>query len=69
MAKNTSLTINNDANELRIKSLVDLIVCEVVSISLALLIDTLVFSGYFTSQALPVIFTCVFSIYTTDCLN
>ena len=60
MAKNRDvLSLNNDAAYLRIKSIVDLIVCEVCSIAIALIIDTLIFSGYFNASSTPAIFVCI----------
>ena len=58
MARYTSLTLKNDPKAQRTKNIVDLVVCEVVAIALALLIDTIAFSGYFASSALPIIFAC-----------
>ena len=42
--------------ELRIKNIIDLIVCELCSISTALIIDCIAFFTYFKSMATPIVF-------------
>lgn len=53
------LSIENDSKARNLKNLIDLIVCEICSISIALIIDCLIFSGYFNTPSVPVIFVCI----------
>ncbi len=45
--------------ELRFKNLLDLIVCELCSVSVALIIDCFAFFGYFGATATPIIFISI----------
>ena len=45
--------------ELKVKSLLDLIICELCSVSIALIIDCIAFFAYFKSIATPIIFICI----------
>ena len=53
------LNIDNTSKTRRIKNMLDLIVCEICSISVALIIDCLIFFKYFGSIATPIVFISI----------
>ena len=57
-----ALTIDNNSRVRRIKNLLDLIVCELCSISVGLIIDCIAFFGYFSNSATPVIFISLLAL-------
>ena len=62
MSKNSrfnALTIENDSRAQSLKNLIDLIVCEICCISIALIINCIVFFDYFNTSAVPVVFICL----------
>ena len=54
--------------ELGIKTLLDLIACELCSVSVALIIDCLVFFGYFSSPATPIVFISILALLSVSSL-
>ena len=56
------LSIDNNSKARRIKNLFDLIVCELCSISVALILDCFIFFNYFKAKALPIVFISILAV-------